>query len=184
MVVYPCLAAIHLSLIFGFSNIYHSACVWPTALNLGCVTNLDTLFLVMGFISLVGEIWFMLISSHHICVRSMASFSIDFEQSLLFPPVIVPSAETERGSVGRVENGRVLSLEGKGGTARSLVTCKCIVSVTTDIFCSCLLLRCSSFSPTSNTIQSEWSGKCKQHINIIWSIYKEKCPKMCFNPDL
>ena len=23
--------------------------VWPTALKLGCITNLDTLFLVMGF---------------------------------------------------------------------------------------------------------------------------------------
>ena len=30
--------------------------VWPTALKLGCVTNLDMLFLVMGFISLVDEI--------------------------------------------------------------------------------------------------------------------------------
>ena len=27
--------------------------VWPTALKLGCVTNFDTLFLMMGFISLV-----------------------------------------------------------------------------------------------------------------------------------
>ena len=59
----------HLSLIFGFSNVYHSACVWPTALKLGCVTNLDTLFLVMGFISLADEIQFMLISSRHICIR-------------------------------------------------------------------------------------------------------------------
>ena len=40
----------------GFSNVYHFACVWPTALKLGCVTNLDTFFLVMGFISLVDEI--------------------------------------------------------------------------------------------------------------------------------
>ena len=35
----------------GFSNVYYSACVWPTALKLGCATNFDMLFLVMGFIS-------------------------------------------------------------------------------------------------------------------------------------
>ena len=46
-------------------------CVWRTALKLGCVTNFDMLFLVMGFISLVDEIQFMLISSHHICIRSI-----------------------------------------------------------------------------------------------------------------
>ena len=42
-----------------------------TVLKLGCVTNLDTLFLVMGFISLVDEIQFMLISRHHIYIRSL-----------------------------------------------------------------------------------------------------------------
>ena len=36
-----------------------------------CITNLDTLFLVMEFISLVDEIQFMVISSHHICIRSI-----------------------------------------------------------------------------------------------------------------
>ena len=46
------------ALFSGFSNVYHFACVWPTALKLGCVTNLDTLFLV---ISLIDEIQFMLI---------------------------------------------------------------------------------------------------------------------------
>ena len=46
----------------GFSNVCHSACVWPTALKLGCIANFDMLFLVMGFISLVHEIQFMLIS--------------------------------------------------------------------------------------------------------------------------
>ena len=45
--------------------------VWHTALKPGCVTNFDMLFLVMGFISLVDEIQFMLISSHHICIRSI-----------------------------------------------------------------------------------------------------------------
>ena len=54
----------------GFANVYHSVCVWPTALNLGCITKFDMLFLVMGFISLINEIHFMLISSHHICIRS------------------------------------------------------------------------------------------------------------------
>ena len=63
--------AIHLFLFSGFSNVCHSACVWPTALKLGSVTNFDTLFLVIGFISLVDEIQFMLISSRHICLRSI-----------------------------------------------------------------------------------------------------------------
>ena len=50
----------HKFLLFsGFSNVYHFACVWSTAPKLGRVTNLDTLFLVMGFISLVDEIQFM-----------------------------------------------------------------------------------------------------------------------------
>ena len=62
-------------LLSGFSNVYHFACVWPTALKLGCVTNLDTLFLVMGFISLVDEIQFMLISSRHIYIRSILSIT-------------------------------------------------------------------------------------------------------------
>ena len=52
----------------GFSNVCHSACVWPTALKLGCVTNFDMLFLVMGFISLVDGIQFLLISSRNICL--------------------------------------------------------------------------------------------------------------------
>ena len=65
------LTTIHLSLIFGFSNVYHSACVCPTALKLGCITNFDMLFLVMGFIALVDEIQFMLFSSHHICIGSI-----------------------------------------------------------------------------------------------------------------
>ena len=45
----------------GFSNVYHSACVWPAALKLECITNFDMLFLVMGFSSLVDEIQFILI---------------------------------------------------------------------------------------------------------------------------
>ena len=40
-----------------------------TALKLGSVTNFDMLFLVMGFISLIDEIQFMLISSCHIYIR-------------------------------------------------------------------------------------------------------------------
>ena len=61
---------IHLSLIFGFSNVYHFACVWPTALKIGCISNFDVLFLVMEFISLSDKTQFMLISSRHICTRS------------------------------------------------------------------------------------------------------------------
>ena len=67
MVVTP-----HICLLFsGFSNVCHSAAFWPTALKLGCVTNFDMLFLVMGLISLVNEIQFMLISSHHFLNRSI-----------------------------------------------------------------------------------------------------------------
>ena len=69
--VYPCLTAI--LFFWVFTNVYHSACVWPRALKLGCVTNFNMLFLVMGFISLVDEIQFMLISSRHICIRSMTA---------------------------------------------------------------------------------------------------------------
>ena len=43
--------------------------VWLTALKLGCITNFDMLFLVMGFVSLVDEMQFMLISNRHICIR-------------------------------------------------------------------------------------------------------------------
>ena len=50
--------------------------VWPTALKPGCVTNFDMLFLVMGFISLLDEIQFMLISSRHICIRSMIHWKL------------------------------------------------------------------------------------------------------------
>ena len=46
------------------------------------VTNLDTLFLVMGFISLIDEIQFMLISSRHICIRSIRQRSADFSCGL------------------------------------------------------------------------------------------------------
>ena len=64
----------HICLLFsGFSNVCHSACVWPTALKLGCIANFDMLSLVMWFISLVDEIQFMLIGSRHICIRSISS---------------------------------------------------------------------------------------------------------------
>ena len=67
----------HTSLLFsGFSNVCHSACVWPTALKLGCITNSDMLFLVMGLISLVDQIQFMLISSRHDCIRSFKNTKV------------------------------------------------------------------------------------------------------------
>ena len=41
----------YISLLFsGFSNVCHSAAFWSTALKLGCITNFDMLFVVMGFI--------------------------------------------------------------------------------------------------------------------------------------
>ena len=49
----------------GCSNVCHSAAFLPTALKLGGIPNFDMLSLVMRFISLVNEIQFMLISSHH-----------------------------------------------------------------------------------------------------------------------
>ena len=55
------LTAIHLSRIFGFQIFAHSAFFWPTALKLGCITNFDRLFFIMGFISLDEEIKLMLI---------------------------------------------------------------------------------------------------------------------------
>ena len=40
-------------LFWGFSDVCHSACVWPTAwLKLGCVTNFDMLFRTMGIVCL------------------------------------------------------------------------------------------------------------------------------------
>ena len=45
--------------------------VLPTALKFGRITNFDMLFLVMGLILFIYEIQFMLISSPHICKRSM-----------------------------------------------------------------------------------------------------------------
>ena len=61
------------TLFWGFSNVCHSAAFWPTALKLGCIANFDMLSLVMGLISLVNEIQFMLISGHHISNRSIES---------------------------------------------------------------------------------------------------------------
>ena len=52
----------YICLLFSFFfNVYHFACVCCTALKLGCITNFEVLFLVMGLISLVDEIQFMLI---------------------------------------------------------------------------------------------------------------------------
>ena len=71
MVVSPPMPVLlYICLLFlGFLNVYHNPCVWPTALKLGCVTNLDTLSRdkVLWFM----KFNFMLISSRHICMRSM-----------------------------------------------------------------------------------------------------------------
>ena len=62
----PSLTVIHCPFSWGFSNVFHSTCVRPTAPKLGCVTNFDMLFLLMGFIWFVGEIKFMpIISTCH-----------------------------------------------------------------------------------------------------------------------
>ena len=53
------------------ASVYHFACIWPTAMKLGCIINFDMLFLVMGFISLLDEIQYMLISSRHVYIRSI-----------------------------------------------------------------------------------------------------------------
>ena len=51
--------------VVGLSNVYHSTYVWPTALKLGCVTNFDMLFHMMGLTCLFDEIQFMLMSIRH-----------------------------------------------------------------------------------------------------------------------
>ena len=66
-----CLTAIHVSYFRVFQMSAIPRVFWPTALKLGWITNFDMLFLVMEFISLVDEIQFMLISSRHICIRSI-----------------------------------------------------------------------------------------------------------------
>ena len=84
----------------SFSNVYHFTCLWPTPLKHGCVTNLDMLFLVMGFISLVDGIQFILISSRHICISLFISISMVpvrrllfwFEQFILHFSVLLPCA--------------------------------------------------------------------------------------------
>ena len=54
-----------MSAISLFFTVFH----WPTTLKLGCFTNFDMLGLVMGFICLVHEIIFMLISIRHFEIR-------------------------------------------------------------------------------------------------------------------
>ena len=55
----------------GFSNVCHFTCIWPRALKLGCITNVDMLFLTMGFICFFYVNKLMLISGGHISNRSM-----------------------------------------------------------------------------------------------------------------
>ena len=55
----------------GFSNVCHFTCIWSRALKLGCITNVNMLFLTMGFVCLFYENKFMLISGGHISNRSM-----------------------------------------------------------------------------------------------------------------
>ena len=66
------LTALYICLLLSsFSSVYHSVCVWPTALKLGCLINLwHALSCYTG--SLVDEIHFIIISSY-LCIgiRSM-----------------------------------------------------------------------------------------------------------------
>ena len=57
--------------------------------NFGCLTNSDMLFLVMRLISLVDEIQFMLISNHHIYIRSIESGHLSFKEQVLVPRSII-----------------------------------------------------------------------------------------------
>ena len=99
--LYPQARLPYICLLFsGFSNVDHSTCVWPTALKLGCITNFDTLFLVMGFISVVDKIQFMLISRHYICIRSVHCVFTSLVRAgadLLFPVQAMTSANQKRG---------------------------------------------------------------------------------------
>ena len=70
-------------------NVYHFACVWPTALKLGRITNVDMLFLTMRFISLFYENKFMLISGSHVWNRSVLYVHLPIGYTpplLLLPP--------------------------------------------------------------------------------------------------
>ena len=60
----------------------------PQLCNLAAVfTNFDMLYFVMGFISLLDEIQFVFINSHHICIRCVTQFLVSvFENS--FPVLL------------------------------------------------------------------------------------------------
>ena len=48
----------YICLLFSsFSNACYSACVWPTVLQCGCISNFDVLFFVIEFNSLVHEFY-------------------------------------------------------------------------------------------------------------------------------
>ena len=87
-----------------FSGFPMSTIVWPTALKLGYITNFDMLVLVKGFISLVDEIQFMLISSRSICIKpwlnrlasgrkSTQVFDLRFSLRFVWPPTCVDLVE-------------------------------------------------------------------------------------------
>ena len=64
---------------YVFRNTLHMSVIClclAYSLKLGCVTNFDILFLVIGFICLVNEIQFMLISSRHFSKLSKASIHL------------------------------------------------------------------------------------------------------------
>ena len=95
--LYPQARLPYIFLLFsGFSNVNHSTCVWPTTLKLGCYS----LFLAMGFISVVDKIQFMLISRHYICIRSVHCVFTSLVRAgadLLFPVQAMTSTNQKRG---------------------------------------------------------------------------------------
>ena len=62
-------------ILLGFSDVCHSACVWPTALKPGCITNFDMLFSVTEFTCLSDEYKFMLISILRIWSMELGAFA-------------------------------------------------------------------------------------------------------------
>ena len=61
----------HYHTFVSYFRVFQMSAFWPAALKFDCISNFDMLSLVMGLISLVNEIQFMLISCRHISNRSI-----------------------------------------------------------------------------------------------------------------
>ena len=114
-------------LFFVFSNVYHFTCTWPRALKLGCITNVNMLFLTMGFICLFYENKFMLISGGHISNRSMEKLAGDLLFGLMLVklstlPMLFIQLSQAFWSVNRIINMSTLN------TVLLLISCQTCVS--------------------------------------------------------